>query len=266
MTVDTDSVASPAALKYLRLQCAHDVGPVCTRKLVEHFGSVDKVLTASIKALEEVEGVGRYRAQAIQTARHTDAVQQAVALAAERGARIICREDEEYPKLLTHTPDPPVCLYVRGRLEPDDGLAIAIVGSRRNTHYGIEQSERFGALLARAGFTVVSGMARGADGAAHRGALSVGGRTVAVLGCGLGHVYPAEHAELAEDIVKSGALVSELPMDVPPEAKNFPPRNRIIVGMSLGVLVTECGKRSGAQISARLASEYNREVFALPGL
>ena len=266
MTVELDSVASPAALKYLRLQCAKYVGPVCTRKLIEHFGAVEKVLSSSTAALEEVEGVSRYQAQAIQTARYTEDVQRAVELAAAGGARIICREDEEYPKILTHTADPPVCLYVRGRLLPDDGLAMAIVGSRRNSHYGIEQSHRFGELFAQAGFTVVSGLARGADGAAHRGALSVGGRTVAVLGCGLGHIYPQEHAELAEEIVDNGALVSELPMDVGPDAKNFPPRNRIVVGMSLGVLVTECAKRSGALISARLASEYNREVFALPGL
>ncbi len=265
MINDIEAVATPVARKYLRLQCANDVGPICARKLVEHFGSVDAVFDASPAALEQVEGVGRYRARAVLEARSDDAPERALALAAGCGARVICGEDAEYPKLLKHIPDPPVCLYVRGRLEPEDGLAMSIVGSRRCSRYGIEQSERFGAALARAGFTIVSGMARGADGAAHRGALSAGGRTVAVMGCGLGSVYPQEHAELAERIVDRGALISELPIDAPPDKANFLPRNRIIVGMSLGVLVTECAKRSGALTSARLASEYNREVFAVPG-
>ncbi len=265
MTADIDSVASCNARKYLRLQGADNVGPVCARKLVDHFGTIDAVFAASLAEIERVDGLGRLRARSVIAARSNDNVDRALARAADSGARIICPQDDEYPKLLNHIPDPPVCLYVRGRLLPEDGLALAIVGSRRCTRYGIEQSERFGAALARAGFTIVSGMARGADGAAHRGAISAGGRTVAVLGCGLGHLYPAEHAELAEQIVQCGALVSELPVDTPPERKNFLPRNRIIVGMSLGVIVTECAKRSGALASARVAGEYNREVFAVPG-
>lgn len=265
MPSDIDAVASSAARKYLRLQCADRVGPVCARKLVEHFGSIDGVFNASVAALERVEGIGLYRGRAVLSARDDEASQRAVALAAERGARVICWEDPDYPQLLKHTPDPPVCLYVRGRLEPEDGVAMAIVGSRRVTRYGLEQSGRFAALLAGAGFTIVSGLARGADAAAHRGALTANGRTVAVMGCGLGQIYPPEHAALAEEIVQRGALLSELPIDAPPEARNFLPRNRIIAGMSLGVIVTECGKRSGALATARYASEYNREVFAVPG-
>lgn len=265
--MDTDSkLISTIAGEYLRLQTARGVGPVCARKLIEHFGDIEGIFDASITALEVVEGVGRQRAEAILVAKNSDAADREIEAAGQRGLRIICWEDADYPKLLHHITDPPLCLYVRGRLEPEDGVAVAVVGARRCTRYGLEQAERFGGLLAGAGFTVVSGMARGADAAGHRGALSVGGRTVAVLGCGLGHMYPPEHADLADEIAGSGAVISALPVDTAPEAANFPPRNRIVVGMSLGVLVIEAGKRSGALISARLANEYNREVFALPGL
>jgi DNA processing protein len=266
MEETTPNVASPLARRYLQLKGAQNVGPICVRKLVDHFGSVDDVFQASIQALERVDGVGRYRAEAIVQARSSDAAKIELDSAAERGLRIICFEDDDYPKSLKHIPDPPVCIYVRGELVPEDGLAVAIVGSRKCSHYGMEQAERFGALLAQAGFTVVSGLARGSDAAGHRGALQAGGRTVAVLGCGLGHMYPAEHADLATDIASSGAVISELPIDTGPDAKNFPPRNRIIIGLSLGVIVIEAGKRSGALISARLAAEYNREAFAIPGL
>jgi len=257
---------SPIAEKYLRLQRAPNLGPVCVRRLVEHFGSIDAVFDASIHALERVEDVGRARAEAAFNARKLDGVADEIHRAGELGLRIICVEDDEYPRLLRHIPDRPVCLYVRGRLCEDDALAFAIVGSRRCSRYGIEQAERFAAVLSQAGFTVVSGLARGADAAAHRGALLAGGRTIAVQGCGLRHVYPPEHAELARQVQRGGAVVSELPVDTAPDGGNFPPRNRIIVGMCVGVLIIEAGQRSGALISARLANEYNREAFALPGL
>ncbi len=266
MSNDSSNLISPVAKQYLRLSQARNIGPICTRKLIDHFGSIDVVFKASIRELERVDGVGRYRAEAIFEARQREDCTREIERATELGVRIICCEDEDYPAMLKHIPDPPVCLYLRGKLIPEDGLAVAIVGSRKCSHYGLEQAERFGAALAQAGFTIVSGLARGADAAGHRGALSVGGRTVAVLGCGLAHMYPAEHADLANAITDSGAVVSELPIDTSPEPKNFPPRNRIIVGMSMGVLVVEAGQRSGAQISARLACEYNRETFALPGL
>lgn len=266
MTVDIHEVASPAARRYLQLQRARHIGPICAQRLVSHFGSVDAVFAASLQQLERVEGIGRYRAEGVVQARADEPADLEIEAARRHGVRLICREDPDYPKLLLHTPDPPICLYVRGKLLPEDGLAVAIVGSRRTSHYGLEQAERFGGLLATAGFTVVSGMARGADGAAHRGALRAGGRTVAVLGSGLGNLYPPEHAELALQIQENGALLSELPIDTPPDPGNFPPRNRIIVGMALGVLIVEAGKQSGALISARLACEYNREVFALPGM
>ncbi len=266
MVASNGEVISEVGLLYLRLKGADGIGPVCAKNLVEHFGAIEKVFGASLAELERVEDVGQKRAAAVVAARNGDGGAREVALAARSGVRIVCLEDESYPALLRHIPDPPICLYVRGDLRREDGVSVAIVGSRRCSRYGIEQAERFGASLGHADFTVISGMARGADGAAHYGAMSAGGRTLAVLGCGLNHIYPSEHAELADRIAASGAVISELPMDTPPDAAHFPPRNRIVVGMSMGVIVIEAGKRSGALISARLANEYNREVFALPGL
>jgi DNA processing protein len=251
--------------KYLRMHLASGVGPVRLRKLIEHFGSIDAMLGVSVGELQRVSGVGPKVAEAVFRARDGDAVEHEIARASECGARIVCLADEDYPKPLLHIPDPPTCLYVRGRLEATDGLAIAIVGTRRCSHYAREQALRFGELLAGAGFTIVSGFARGVDGYAHEGALRAGGRTIAVLGNGLSEIYPEEHADLAERVVESGAIVSELPMDVAPDSKNFPGRNRIIAGLSMGVLVVEAGRGSGALITAEAATDYNREVFAIPG-
>lgn len=260
------TVASPAAKEYLRLASASDVGPVSCLRLVEHFGGIEKVLAASEAELCRVEGIGRTRATAIRrAAQDREAVEAELALAAEHGVRIICPEDEEYPPSLKHIPDPPICLYVRGTLQPTDTLAVAIVGSRRCTHYGTEQAKRFAYALGNSGMTVVSGMARGIDSFAHIGALEANGRTLAVLGNGLSTVYPPEGRDLHDRIVRQGAVLSELPMTTSPDGQNFPARNRIIVGLSLGVIVVEAGGRSGALITARLANEYNREVFCVPG-
>ncbi len=259
-------ILSSIARKYLRLSTAANVGPIRVRNLVEHLGSVDAVLEASVAELQQVDQVGRKSAEAIFAARsNAEAVEREIHRAAECNLRILCPEDDDYPKPLRNIPDPPICLYVRGTLEPADAVAIAIVGTRRCSHYGREQAMRFGELLARAGFTVVSGLARGIDGFAHRGAIRGGGRTLAVLGNGLAAIYPPDHLELAKEIAANGAVVTELPIDTSPDAKNFPARNRIITGLSLGVLVIEAPLTSGALITARLASEYNREIFALPG-
>ncbi len=260
-----EKAISPKGRGYLRLQRVPDVGPIRARNLVVHFGSVDAIWSASMAELQHVEGIGSKVAESIRHFRHDDGVEKEIAKAVECGLRILCPEDEDYPKSLLHIPDPPICLYVRGTLQPADSVAVAIVGTRRCSHYGREQALRFGESLAAAGFTVVSGLARGIDGEAHRGALRAGGRTIAVLGNGLGTIYPREHEELADEIASNGAIVSELEVDIAPDFKNFPPRNRIIAGLSLGVVVIEAGDKSGALITARLATEYNREVFAVPG-
>lgn len=262
----TDVTAvSDAARSYLRLHLCSDVGPIRTRRLVEHFGHVDGVLRASMAELQRVEGIGPVIAKSIFQARGLDTVDREIERAAALGIRILCFEDADYPEPLRHIPDPPICLYVRGELRATDAVAVAIVGTRRCSHYGREQATRFGEILARAGFTIVSGLARGIDGYAHAGALRGQGRTIAVLGNGLPKIYPPEHESVADSIAAAGAIVSESPMDTQPVSENFPRRNRIIVGLSLGVVVVEAGLRSGALITARLANEYNRECFALPG-
>lgn len=264
-TSSQPSILSDAARWHLRLARVPDIGPIRARRLVAHFGAAQTVFQASLSELERVEGIGTKIAKTIFQSRNADGVDSEIAKAADADLRIICPQDEEYPKALQHIPDPPICLYVRGTLQAADAVAVGIVGTRRCSHYGHEQAVRFAELLARAGFTVVSGLARGVDGDAHRGALRGAGRTIAVLGNGLGTIYPPEHGELADEIAASGALLSELPVDEGPDPSNFPGRNRIIAGLSLGVMVIEAGAKSGALITARLATEYNREVFALPG-
>jgi len=261
----SDTTASSAAIEHLRWALTDEVGPILFGRLIERFGSAQAALDATSGQLNGIEGIGRQTADMIARSRDRVDVRREVTLAAERGVRLLCREDEEYPSLLRHIPDPPICLYVRGTLEPHDTVAIGIVGARRCSLYGREQSHRFGYQLASNGVTIVSGLARGIDGEAHKGAVAAGGRTIAVLGNGLCNIYPPEHRDLAERIVEQGAVISELPMTVSPEAKNFLPRNRLIAGLSLGVLVIEAARRSGALTTARLASEYDREVFALPG-
>jgi DNA processing protein len=260
----TPPVASDSARHYLRLHLVEGIGPILTKRLVEHFGGIAAVLAAPPHRLEAVEGIGRERAERIARA-DPQAAEQEIDRAAAQGVRIIGYADADYPAALRNIADPPPCLYVRGRIEPEDAVALGIVGARHCTVYGAEQAERFAALAAQAGMTVVSGMALGIDTAAHRGALQAQGRTIAVLGCGMCHLYPPRSGELAEQIAASGALLSDFPMETPPVEHNFPRRNRIIAGLSLGVLVVEASQRSGALITARLATEYNREVFAVPG-
>jgi len=257
--------ASHLAEKYLQLHLCNGVGPIRFANLLRELGDIDTVLGASATRLANVSLISPTTAESIARDRSRVDVAGEIEQAARRGVRILCLADEEYPAILKMINDPPPCLYLRGALQKEDAVAMAIVGSRHCSRYGAEQAERFGALLANAGLTIVSGMARGIDQCAHRGALAGGGRTIAVLGCGLSHLYPPESADVAARIAEHGAVVSELPMDVAPDSKNFPPRNRIIAGLTLGVLVVEAAKRSGALISARVASEYNREVFAVPG-
>lgn len=256
---------SDIAREYLRLSMVPDVGPIRFANLLRELGGVDEVMGASAARLASVERVGPKVAENILRHRDKIDVNAEIQLAHRAGVRIICLVDDDYPMALKRIDDPPPCIYVKGLLEQRDAIALAIVGSRSCSRYGAEQAERFGALAANAGMTVVSGMARGVDSFAHRGALAAGGRTLAVVGCGLSHVYPPDAVELAERISQSGAVISELQMGIPPDAKNFPARNRIIAGLSLGVLVIEAAKRSGALITAHHAIDYNREAFALAG-
>ena len=251
---------------YLRLHLAEGVGAITAGRLLEHFGDVEAVCRADPGQLRRVEGVGPKAAAAIAGV-DDEAVDAELALAEKHGVKLLCLADDGYPPGLKLIGDPPAVLYVRGELTDADAVALAVVGSRRCTHYGLEQAERFGGLLGRAGFTVVSGGARGIDAAAHRGALAAGGRTIAVMGCGLCNLYPRDNVKLFEQIIgeERGAVLSELPMQVGVKGQNFPKRNRMISGLSLGVLVVEAARRSGSLITARLALEQGKEVFALPG-
>jgi len=251
---------------YIRLNLADGIGAVRTNQLIEHFGSIEEIFKSNANQLQQIDGIGPKLAHAI-TSISDDDVEKELALAEKYEVQILCIEDAEYPAALKRIYDPPPVLYVRGRLEQNDTVALAIVGARRCSHYGLEQSGRFASLLVRAGFTIISGGARGIDAAAHRGALAAGGRTIAVMGCGLTKTYPPENKKLFDEIVSQdkGAIISELPMSIGVKGQNFPKRNRIIAGLALGVLVVEASTRSGALITAKLALEQGKEVFAIPG-
>jgi DNA processing protein len=249
----------------VRLSLVTGVGPRLRKALLEEFGTAAAVLAAAPADLRRVPGIGAELTRRIARAREEIDVQAQLDLCAAHGIRILTDHDDDYPRALREIYDPPAILFMKGQILPQDALAVAIVGARHATHYGITQAERLAASLARAGLTITSGLARGIDAAAHRGALGAGGRTLAVLGSGLLDIYPPEHVALAEEVVAHGALISEVPPNSPPLAAAFPQRNRIITGMSLGVLVVEASTRSGALISARHAMEQGREVFAVPG-
>jgi DNA processing protein len=250
---------------YLRLTHAEGVGPVLFGRLVKQFGSVAAALDTSVAAMTKVEGIGMATAEKIARSRGSFEAQKEIELADKHGATLIHWDDARYPAALKSVYDPPPVLYVRGTLTRSDALSVAIVGSRRCSVYGAEQASRFAHLLAASGFTIASGLARGIDTAAHKGAISAKGRTIAVQGCGLANVFPPENDKLAAMIAESGAVVSELPMSYEPLAENFPARNRIIAGLSLGVLVVEAPHNSGALLSAKAALEYDRDVMAVPG-
>ena len=247
------------------LNLIENVGPVRVRLLLEHFGDPAAVLAATGEQLRRVRGIGEETAEAI--ARWEASVDLAAELKriADFDCHIVTQADAEYPELLRQIYDPPVVLYVKGQLLPKDKNSVAIVGSRMTTHYGIEVARKLAYQLAYLGVTVVSGGARGIDSAAHQGALSAKGRTIAILGTGVNLVYPSENAELYERIVASGALVTQFPFNRPGDKQSFPIRNRIVAGMTLGTVVVEANLSSGALITANFANEYGRQVFAVPG-
>ena len=249
----------------LRLKLVPGVGPKTFTDLIKHFGSPSEVLAAAPSELRHVPGVGAKIVSAIVAAPDDASVQEQFNLCTAHGIDILTAGSREYPAILNEIYDPPSVLFCAGELQPADEIAIAIVGSRHATQYGKKVTQQLARGLALAGVTIVSGLARGIDGVAHRAALEAGGRTIAVLGGGILNVYPAEHTDLADQIKSNGAVVSEALPRVAPKSGCFPRRNRIISGLSLGVVVVEAGARSGAAISARLAMEQGREVFAVPG-
>ncbi len=249
----------------LALNMIKGVGPRTQTLLLEKFGSARNVLSASLSSLGQVRGVGEKIINFIRETDLYDLARREYAECEKLGVSVITREDEQYPVSLSEIFDPPIVLYQKGAIKSADQLAVAIVGSRKCTPYGRRIAERLSAGLARAGVTVVSGLARGVDAIAHRAAIKAGGRTIAVLANGLTMTYPPEHAALAEEISRQGAVLSESPLHMEPTRGLFPQRNRIVSGLSLGVIVVEASKTSGTLHTARHAMEQGREVFAVPG-
>ena len=241
------------------------IGPVNYQRLVARFGSARKVFEADFRKISQVEGVGEKLAGRIKSFKSFEEAEEDLKRARSKGVYIVSLEDDNYPVNLRNIPSPPPFIYVKGSLKKEDERAVAMVGTRRASNLGRLNAERIAFDLARHGITVVSGMAKGIDTCCHRGALSAGGRTIGVLGCGLDHIYPMENRSLYDDIASNGALLSEFPLGTPPYAQNFPRRNRIISGLALGVVIVEAPARSGALITAHLALDQGREVFAVPG-
>jgi DNA processing protein len=256
---------SAAADATLMLSLLPGVGPRTLASLLEYFGTAQEVLKAQGPELAAVPGVGPKMIHTIRTAHHHVDIERIIEECSRQQINIVGQEDKSYPHRLDDLHDTPPVLFVQGEVTSQDELAIAIVGTRHATTYGLKQAERFGYALAKAGVTVVSGLARGVDAAAHSGTLDAGGRAIAVLGGGHGELYPSEHAGMAKAIAADGAVISEHAPSIKPHAGSFPQRNRLIAGLSLAVLVIEAPDRSGALITARLAAEQGREVLVLPG-
>lgn len=265
MSASSTDINSDPRLDWIRLNLIRGLGPRLRQVLLERFQSPAHILAATRQELESVPGIGSQLARSICESNNRCAAAAEIMSCQERGYDLLTPWDEGYPPLLGQIPDPPGLLYVHGKLCPADQLSIAIVGTRHASRYGLGVAKSLATGLAHAGYTVISGLARGIDTAAHEAALEAGGRTLAVLGSGLLNIYPSENRGLAEKISQSGAVISEHGLEHRPKASSFPQRNRIVTGLSLGVIVVEAAERSGALISARHAMEQNREVFAVPG-
>jgi DNA processing protein len=251
-------------LPWLVLKSVPGVGNLLYKRMIDRFGSPDAVLKASRSEIIRTEGVSERLAATILAHKTPDYVNKEMDLISEKNFGIVTMTDPDYPPLLLEIPDPPPYLYVSGKLNGSSDN-IAVVGSRNATGYGVEMTKILCTDLASYNITIVSGMARGIDTAAHEGALIGNGKTIAVLGSGLERIYPAQNKKLFQMISENGAVISELPLDAEPDGFNFPARNRIISGLSLGTVVVEATKKSGSLITARFAAEQNRDVFAVPG-
>ena len=247
------------------LNMIEHVGPVRVRQLLEHFGEPPAILAASRSQLLQVRGIGDEVAESISSWEKTVDLAGELKRIQDYGCHILTQTDENYPELLKQIYDPPIVLYVKGELTAKDKNSVAMVGSRMTTHYGIEVARKLAYQLAYVGVTVVSGGARGIDTAAHQGVLSAKGRTVAVLGTGLNIIFPPENVELFQRIAENGAVLTQFPFNRKADKQSFPIRNRIVAGMTLGTVVVEANLTSGALITANMAVEYGRQVFAVPG-
>ena len=250
---------------YIALNMMEKVGPVSVKKLVSALGTASSLFEARHSELSAVEGVGPAVVKAFIEQRERIDWKGEIAAADDKQVNIVSRIDPEYPVLLQEIHDPPLALYVRGALKSGDSRALAFVGTRRPTYYGKDVVSELVSGTVQAGFTVISGLARGIDTMAHKAALESGGRTLAIMGGGFNRIYPSCNEGLADDISRSGAVITEFPMDKPPDRTTFPMRNRIISGMSEGVIVVEAGIKSGSLITANQALQQGRSVFAVPG-
>lgn len=250
---------------FIALNMIEHVGPVRARLLLDHFGDAPKILAASKTDLLRVRNIGEEVAESISSWEKSVDLAGELKRISDFGCHVLISSDENYPASLREIYDPPLVLYVKGELSVKDKNAVALVGSRQTTHYGIETARKLAYQLAYTGVTVVSGGARGIDTAAHQGALSAKGRTIAVLGTGINLIFPTENAELFERIAANGAVVTQFPFNRPADKQSFPIRNRIVAGMTLGTVVVEANLSSGALITANFATEYGRQVFAVPG-
>jgi DNA processing protein len=250
---------------WLALTRIKGLGCISFKKLASHFADPTQSLSATAAELSAIEGIDRKAVDGLLAFTQWDEVEQEVQRAEEAGVKIIPFGSGIYPARLRSIADPPPCLYVKGEIRREDDKAVAVVGTRSASHYGRRVARDLCRGLASLGFTVISGMARGIDGVAHDEALNAGGRTIAVLGSGVDRAYPPEHRKLYHRITENGAVISELPLGAPPLAFNFPARNRLISGLSAGVVVVEATEKSGSLITAAIALEQGREVFAVPG-
>ena len=265
LAVASSSSISEQATYWLALALTPGLGPTRIKKLIEHCGSAERVFRATLTELEAM-GMRAVSAQSLATGKSMELAQQECMKAVEAGARLISLGDPEYPLRLKEIYDPPVILFVKGRVEVLSQPGIAMVGTRHPTPYGSGMAERLSTDLAARGLVIISGLARGIDTSSHRGALAAKGKTIAVLGTGIDVMYPKENTRLTEQMLAlGGALITEFPVGTSPAPQNFPIRNRIISGMAAGVLVVEAAEYSGTRITSRCALEQNRDVYAVPG-